>query len=294
MTQIAMCVAQGPRENIEDAACGLVLHSMTDTALDAVLLVVADGAGGREGGEVAAKTAIATIPAFVSHALVTACNASRTALDSDTITAILRKAIVHAHRAVLRRSAEEPALCGMASTMVCALVLRGVLHVAWVGDSRAYRYHKGSLQRCTRDHSQVQQLIDAGLLDPRVADHHPLAHHITRCLGQPGELDVEVGLHPISSGDKVLLVTDGLTDVLSDATICEALQRCDTGQLSVAQLPAQLTSAAIAAGTGDNATALVCDYQPEPGDDLALRETVTEAYELEFLKVLNPCTGERP
>jgi protein phosphatase len=290
MTEIAMSIEQGPRENVEDAACGIALNSMTSHAVDAVFLVVADGAGGHRSGEIASGIAISQISALLVHALTTACGRPTGSLGADAIIDLLTGSFERAHQAILRRAAQDDGLNGMATTGVCALILRGVLYVAWVGDSRCYRIHKGKLYRCTRDHSQVQELVDAGLVDARDAAHHPLAHHITRCLGQKGELDVEVRLFPISRGDQVLVVTDGLTDVTSDEAIQDKLRLFESEQRPLGQLPADLTAAAIRDGTGDNATVLACEYQPPPQDARGLRETITEAYEHELVKILNPLT----
>jgi protein phosphatase len=125
-----------------------------------------------------------------------------------------------------------------------------------VGDSRTYRMVGGVLEQVTRDHSEVAELVERGLLLPDEAAHHPRRNVVTRVLGG-GAFDVDPDLHwlPISPGDRILVCSDGLTDALPDARI-EAELKAEPDAQPAAE---RLLAAALAAGARDNVTVVVVD-----------------------------------
>ncbi|MCA9627799.1 MAG: serine/threonine-protein phosphatase [Myxococcales bacterium] len=173
------------------------------------LAVLCDGMGGHLSGQDASRAAV--------HAAV-ACVASATA-DSD-IHATLRAAVQAAGHAVFALGEGLPGGARPGSTCVAALIHESGLSIAHVGDSRCYLLRDGSITRLTRDHSVVQELVDAGVLTPQAAAQHPDANQITRALGTHREVEVELG-GPFSlrSGDALLLCSDGLTDMVTDAEL---------------------------------------------------------------------------
>lgn len=213
---------------------------------DAVLLdpalglaVVADGMGGYNAGEVAARLC---------------CETVRAALAADDPEALstprerLQRAIVEANRAVFERALLQPSLRGMATTVVAALLGPHRVTVAHVGDSRLYRLRQGQLVQLTRDHSLVQEHIDAGLLAPEMGRSMDYRNLVTRAVGIGPHVELDVAEFDLQAGDTLLLCSDGLTDLLTDAELAHLL--CQGGPLQGAAQ--RLVEAANAAGGRDN------------------------------------------
>ena len=184
------------------------------------LLVVADGMGGHAGGEVASATAIAVTAAYVKTCLVTPQPASQTA-------ALLQAAIRTADEAIWTHAYTHQNVWGMGTTVVLALCQGEQVHIAHVGDSRAYLLHHGELRQLTEDHSVVAQLIKAGELTPRGGRRHPLRHLITRSLGSR-EAVADLLCITWRAGDHLLLCSDGLTNMVEDLDIKELILAADT------------------------------------------------------------------
>jgi len=217
------------REHNEDA-----LH-VNDTA---GLLVVADGMGGHAAGEVASGIVVETVEAEV---VGKGCS--------------LADAIFAANRAVLEAVHAGRGAAGMGTTCVACRVHGHHLEVAWVGDSRCYHLRGGELRLLTRDHSYVQTLVDAGMLDPSEAATHPERHVLARCVGSKAleHGDIEIHTVPIEPGDRVLLCSDGLTGELEDGRIGEIL----TGHRADASAARDLVNEALVCGGRDNVTVIV-------------------------------------
>ena len=175
----------------------------------------------------------------------------------------------------------------MATTVVCAVILDSTLHVAWAGDSRCSIYRNGRLCRITRDHSQVQELVDQGLLSPEEAQRHPWAHRITKFLGRKEGPDAETRSWDLLPGDIIILHTDGLSDVLSDEGITQIIRSHQDDDLPFDDLPRRLVAAALSQGTRDNTSVLCCWHQPESAiTPLLPEQTITAGYRVELAKVL--------
>ena len=178
---------------------------------DGVLLVVADGMGGAAGGERASVTALEALAALEV---------------GDAPGSALVEGIVEANARVHALGEEDASLVGAGTTVVAALVRGAGAWVAHVGDSRAYRYRAGALERLTSDHSYVQEEIDAGRLSEEEAREHPRRNLITRSVGSREEVEVDVLETELREGDALLLCSDGLWGMVDDAGLAIALRRC--------------------------------------------------------------------
>lgn len=183
------------------------------------LLVVADGMGGMNAGEVASQIIVDSVKQSFM-------NTESIALDNkNEVIEFIRKVIVDADEKVKQHAADNPETAGMGSTIVLAWVLNNTIYVGWCGDSRAYCYNaKNGLVRLSHDHSYVQGLVDNGTISDNEAFDHPNSNIITRSLGDSGEkAKPEVKDYPIHNGDIYLLCTDGLCGVLRDSEIEEIM-----------------------------------------------------------------------
>jgi serine/threonine protein phosphatase PrpC len=223
---------------------------------DLGLFVVADGMGGHAAGEVASRAAVEAIERFVAETAVDAATApgpttSPRAGDADRLRAAFRVANRHLSALV----AERAELRGMATTAAAVLIARARATVAHVGDSRLYLFRRGTLECVTRDHSWVEEQVRAGTLSATAARAHPWRHIVTRALTGGDDPEVDVVERALEPGDRLLLCSDGLSSVLSDARLAELIGA--TGAL--AELCARLVGEADAAGASDDVTALVID-----------------------------------
>ncbi|MBR0082965.1 MAG: serine/threonine-protein phosphatase [Bacteroidales bacterium] len=213
------------------------------------VMVVADGMGGMNAGEVASEIAVCSIrKAF--------CDVSDFSKVTDTpghIENFLRKAIVDADSDIKRKVKEDPGTEGMGTTIVVAWFLKNAVHVAWCGDSRAYLFNKASgLSRLSKDHSYVQQLVDSGKLDPDLAFDHPNSNIITRSLGDSNSVaQPDYVCKGLSAGDIVLLCSDGLCGLIRDEEIVDILS---SEHEHIDDYREALLQGALEAGGHDNVT----------------------------------------
>jgi len=201
------------------------------------LWIVADGMGGHECGEIASAITVASIVAAVEQGRN------------------LTKSLHEAHLAVINAGNTGEGRPGMGSTVVVLKIIEKQYEVAWVGDSRVYLGNRHELQKLTRDHSYVQQLLDNQLIDEQDARNHPMRHLVSQAIGiganQNAMVDSVVGT--LRPGDKFLLCSDGLTDELSDEKISEILLENEDLQY----IADQLVTAALDSGGADNVTVLL-------------------------------------
>lgn len=226
------------------------------------LYVVCDGMGGHAGGELASRLCADTIEAFVRDTRSGVVQQLPYPLDERLSREANRLAMAFrvANRVVYETAAQNRALAGMGSTGVAVLVQQGELHIAHVGDSRAYRWRDGKLRRLTRDHSYVNQLVDEGGLSEEEAERHPEKNAITRALGVAEDVDVTVSSDRIADGDVLLLCSDGLTDCVSERRINEAIDEAidrAQGTLRLDWLAGELVRLANRGGGTDNITVLL-------------------------------------
>jgi protein phosphatase len=210
------------------------------------LLIVADGMGGHAGGEVASAMAVEAIAAYVKGYLA--------GLEpTDQTGALLQAAIRTADQTIWSHAQARRELRDMGTTVVLALCREDRVHIAHVGDSRAYLLDREELRQLTEDHSVVARLIKAGQLTPRGARSHPLRHQITRYLGSR-EAVAELRCVTWQRGDYLLLCSDGLTNMVQDHHL-EALIR--RGGMDVQATCAALVRQANANGGRDNISVIL-------------------------------------
>lgn len=207
------------------------------------LVVVCDGMGGHAGGREAAHAAL--------EAIFQTFEAANLETDRQEV---LRLAITHANEVVFQQGAGLGGTGRPGSTVVAILVHGEGTDVAHVGDSRAYRVHEGHIEQITKDHSMVQEMVDAGLLAPEQAPSHPDANRITRALGSRFDVDVDVRPTPVThaAGDVFVLCSDGLSDMVSKEEILRVVASSPAEQAA-----GQLVELANAHGGHDNITAAI-------------------------------------
>lgn len=227
-----------------------------------LLAVLSDGIGGHRAGEVAAELAVNAI----SHSIA--------AGDIRNPPAQLKDAVQDASDAIRDQAMRVPEQAGMGATCACAWVIGNRLYTATVGDTRIYLVRNGVIHRLSTDHTWIQEAIDRGVLQPEEANGHPNAHVIRRYLGSPIPPEVDLRLRgidgagsayvegnqglPVLPGDRLLLTSDGLTDLISDVEILSAYQRQDgeTASKSLLEL-------ALERGGHDNVTLVTFEIPSE-------------------------------
>jgi PPM family protein phosphatase len=221
---------------------------------EAPLFAVADGMGGALAGELASRISVQTLAELVQEGS-----------DEERLAETIRLA----NRRVAERATSDPRASGMGSTVTAALVGRGVVTFAHVGDSRAYLWRGGVLTRLSDDHSLVAEWVRAGALAPEEAAQHPQRSVITRALGADWQIDIDVWTTPARTGDVILLCTDGLSGFVDDAAVARVLD----GSESLNAAVHALVDAANAAGGEDNITAVALRLEAEEGERDAGEET---------------------
>jgi protein phosphatase/serine/threonine-protein phosphatase Stp1 len=221
---------------------------------DLGLWAVADGAGGHQAGEIASGMiieALSTVPADLGA--------------SETLGEI-RVRIDAVHRALLQEAARRGPDVAIASTAVVLCVRGNHYACLWVGDSRAYCLRDGALYRITRDHSLVQEMVDAGIIGPQEAESHPQANVITRAVGAGDEMEftMDKATDMLEPGDRYLLCSDGLTKSVPEPDIAQLLSESgnDTAQ--------RLIELALERQVNDNVTVVVLDIEEESAGEIVV------------------------
>jgi serine/threonine protein phosphatase PrpC len=186
------------------------------------LVILADGMGGYNAGEVASAIATATMKETVEGQLQSRGWATRSNL-SKFLQQLLVGSVERANLAILEAARTEPQFSGMGTTVVAAVFHQNKLTVAHVGDSRVYRLRRGELTLITRDHSLLQEQIDAGMIDAEAARFSSSRNLITRAVGVDRVVDVEIHDHLTQIDDVYLICSDGLSDMLSMKEILEIM-----------------------------------------------------------------------
>ena len=188
------------------------------------LAVLADGMGGYKAGEVASAMATGHIKAELSRWL----QASGQPVNVRHIRQAAQSCVANANALILASARDNPDHVGMGTTLVVAIFCGSHLILGHVGDSRCYRLRDGVLLQLTRDHSVLQEQIDAGLLTPAQAALSADRNLVTRALGVEGAAKLELNDFPVQDNDLYLLCSDGLTDMVQDAVIAAALRQRTT------------------------------------------------------------------
>jgi len=217
------------------------------------LMVVCDGMGGMNAGEVASALAVDAVKERFSPALLT----DETVASPESVGRFITEAIVEADRRIKHEAKNDAEKAGMGSTIVLAWLLGENVHIGWCGDSRAYRFNPASgLERLSHDHSYVQELVDTGRLSPSLARQHPDNNIITRSLGDSGkEAQPEVVSLTLCRNDVLLLCSDGLYGALDDSVL-EAVIRDNRSDMRTCR--DALLAASKQEGWTDNVTLALC------------------------------------
>lgn len=233
-----------------DVRCGQATHVgrvrqlNEDASLAAwPVFVVADGMGGHQAGDVASATAVRVLSALVGV--------------DDATPAAVRDVVLEARRQVRALTSDDGFDAG--TTLSGAVVVAQHDEPYWlvlnVGDSRTYLLTDGALEQVSVDHSEVQELLESGELDPGAAARYARRHVVTRALGAGADYDVDYWLLPIGIDDRLLVCSDGLTGELADHEIHDVL----VGEPSVQGAAERLVELAVEHGGHDNVTVLVVD-----------------------------------
>jgi PPM family protein phosphatase len=188
--------------------------------VDVGLLVLADGMGGYNAGEVASGIAVKTITNLVREGLAREDLSSvdrSTGLTRPSI--VLRDAITRANKIIYQTARSQAECEGMGTTVVAALFYDNRISIAHVGDSRLYRQRGSEISQVTMDHSLLQELVDRGFYSPEEAQRAANKNYVTRALGVEPQVEVEVQEHPVDKGDIFILCSDGLSDMVEDEDI---------------------------------------------------------------------------
>jgi len=218
---------------------------------DLGLFVVCDGMGGHAGGETASRLAVQTIEKELMSARLRSDDpfAARAPLPESPLAGALREAVEGACAAVFRTSRANPDLAGMGTTCITLLVHGDQAIIGHVGDSRAYLVREGKVWQLSEDHSLVNEQVRAGLLSQDEARHSRLKNIITRSVGFEEDVLVDVLGVETRAGDRFLLCSDGLSNLVDNDEIRDAL-----AQGELAQVPDMLIELANSRGGDDNIT----------------------------------------
>ena len=263
-------------DNLSDNSWGFTADAEVSLGEKGALLVVCDGMGGMNAGEVASDIAVKTIKEwFTTDKLTDAAVAA----PCKYITS----AIVAADAAIKAHSKTNPDTEGMGSTIVLAWLLGQKVYVGWCGDSRCYRFNPAlGLERLSHDHSYVQELVDAGKLTEELAFDHPNNNIITRSLGDPrGAAQPDTKEFDLYDQDIILLCSDGLCGTLRDNEIAELIKQHQT---SMQECRDALWDADEAAGWTDNTTIALAQIISGGKDATTANKTATASTDISTSK----------
>lgn len=212
------------------------------------LFVVADGMGGHRAGEVASRLAIEALIEFLGDERLQAATG-----NNASFRQLLLDAFHHANQTVMGSAAGNPAQRGMGCTMVACLVDNATLHTCHVGDARCYLAHQGSLEQITTDHTGLSPIPGSSSAN---GDTAQLRKVVTRAIGFPFAQEPEYHVRPLRPGDRVLLCSDGLWNMLDPRRIEQILLNAASAE----EASKELIEAANGEGGRDNITALVIFY----------------------------------
>lgn len=213
------------------------------TQPDIGLMVLADGMGGYNAGEVASGIAVKTVFDLVSEA-TNRENRGEVEPTSGLMrqTIFLRDAIARANKIIYQTAQSQPQCEGMGTTIVACLFFDDRISVAHVGDSRAYRLRADQFQQLTLDHSLLQELVDRGFYSPEEAQRSTNRNYVTRALGVEPAVEVEVQEYEVDEDDVYLLCSDGLPDMVEDEDIHLTISTFSASLDVVGQQLVQLTN----------------------------------------------------
>jgi serine/threonine protein phosphatase PrpC len=220
------------------------------------LFIVADGMGGENAGDYASEFAVKKVVELLR-------SGDEEFIGKDEVVEQVRDAISEANWQLFEIARRDATKAGMGTTMVCATFLDGHLHVSNVGDSRLYVQRGKNLFQITLDHSYVQEMVRNGEITEEAAKHHKYKSRITRAVGAESMVKVDFFDIPVDDIDRVLMCTDGLTNMVSDEEISRVLSK----DISPKQQAQTLLTKALDAGGKDNVTIIVIDPKKDEEND---------------------------
>ncbi len=226
----------------------------------ATVLVIADGVGGAEAGDEAARLATEAVTRYVATTL-RSYHSAGSSTESELLDA-LKEAALDAHVAVLAESARRPDHARMATTLTVCIVVYPHAYVIQVGDSRLYFYTKGKLSLLTRDQTVAQSLVDQGLMPPERVALSPFKHVLSSAIGADEALPEVTSFDISVRGSLILMCSDGLTKHVTDEEIADSISRMTSSQ----QCATELLTLALERGGSDNITIIAGRALPVSGD----------------------------
>ncbi len=228
------------RFNNEDCCVAKIIGRYT-------VLILADGMGGHSGGEIASSKAIETVLAALQEKL------TRPLIPAQ-IFSTLSSALKSANDSIYELSLSEPALHGMGTTIDICIISDNNAYIAHIGDSRVYHITPdGEINLVTKDHSLMQYMIEKGELTAEQAQHHPQKNVITRALGTSQDVQEDIATLKLSEGDRLLLCSDGLTNMLEEKDICHVVLENPNPEEAAPELIRRANDA----GGDDNITVII-------------------------------------
>jgi serine/threonine protein phosphatase PrpC len=215
------------------------------------LFMVSDGMGGHRGGAIASKIIAEDLPPMIENKLDQLKSRS-----SRAVRSLLKRAVGEQSRQLRMEGASESGYKEMGATVAVALIVGGRAYVANLGDSRAYRFRNGRLRQLSRDHSVISELLEEGQIRQDEVEDHVARGQITHYIGMEEKAWPHVRSFVLNSGDRLLLCTDGLTDLVNDIRIAAILEEKSDCQTACEAL----VEAVNAAGATDNVTVVVVDW----------------------------------
>ena len=215
-----------------------------------LLALLADGMGGHQAGDIASRQAVEEIGIAWEATTID---------DSEKAVQWFLQHIQQTNQRIFEKGQSQPTLSGMGTTLEVVTLIDNHLALAHVGDSRIYLFREQRLIALTEDHSLVNALLKSGEITQEMAENHPRKNIITRSLGMPGSLEVDVAIHKIEDHDQLLLCSDGLTNMVSEPKITQILLEA----ASLQDASQRLIDEANAKGGLDNITVLLIDVGGE-------------------------------
>jgi PPM family protein phosphatase len=217
------------------------------------IFLVADGMGGHAAGEIASELAADSV-------LEVLRGAGDPDVEGEGVEGCLKRAFDAAHRRIVECCSSDPKTAGMGTTLTAAVLdSAGRVWIGHIGDSRLYHLSGGSLRQLTRDHTWVEQELEAGRISAEAAESHPFSHILTRVLTAEEPGDPDVGSYPIGAGDALLLCSDGLHNMLQGQSLLDIL----LAEQPTPEVVRRLIQAANRRGGRDNITVIVIRISEE-------------------------------
>lgn len=215
------------------------------------LFFVCDGLGGHRGGELASEITVKTLPGMLKQRMENVKD-----LGDPLAASHVSAALVELSSQVYRSGRQNPTVRGMGATIVVALIRDDKALISHLGDSRAYIFREKQMEPLTKDHSIVQLLIDEGEITPKQARTHPSRSQITRYIGMEEETPPDTSVIDLKGGDRLLLCSDGLSDMVPDEKIAGFLRKVAKPRI----ICRYLVDEANALGGDDNITVALIDW----------------------------------